>query len=169
MRCLGTNGVRCKVTLQLNSRTELITWFCALHLKDYHNLFGSESEISGLNDVSRRYSWLKRLLKGFDEHHTPLFPASWKVAENMTHKFCIDTRTSVIAALDVEDQKPDFDNVAMLSALEVTIDFESKLALRFHSSVKIYHLGTLQEHWKYFYTCCCTVRFKILQDYILWI
>ncbi|KAF9581275.1 Vacuolar protein sorting-associated protein 53 [Lunasporangiospora selenospora] len=58
-------------------RTKLIEWYCGLQLRAYRSVFKPNEEVSALDNTSRRYAWLKRLLKIHDEEHAHIFPDSW--------------------------------------------------------------------------------------------
>ncbi|RKO86131.1 Vps53-like protein, partial [Blyttiomyces helicus] len=73
------------------SGKQLINWYCDLQLKDYRSIFRNNPEVAGIDNVSRRFAWLKRLLKTFDEEHATVFPAPWRVAESLCEKFASDT------------------------------------------------------------------------------
>ncbi|KAI8819643.1 Vps53-like protein [Fimicolochytrium jonesii] len=114
--------------LEGDARKALIDWYCDIHLKDYRSIFRMNPEVAGLGDVSRRYAWLKRLLKTFDEEHAVIFPPEWKVAEVLCESFCQDTRRDLGEVLAKADQTMDVK--LMLAALQTTIDFEGKLDKR---------------------------------------
>ncbi|KAJ3021483.1 Vacuolar protein sorting-associated protein 53 [Thoreauomyces humboldtii] len=115
--------------LEGDARKGLVDWYCDIHLKDYRNIFRMNPEVAGLSDVSRRYAWLKRLLKTYDEEHAVIFPPEWKVAEHMCDAFCQDTRRDLSDALAKADHAMDVK--LMLQTLQTTMDFEGKLNKRF--------------------------------------
>ncbi|TPX58681.1 hypothetical protein PhCBS80983_g02968 [Powellomyces hirtus] len=115
--------------LEGDARKGLVDWYCDIHLKDYRNIFRMNPEVAGLGDVSRRYAWLKRLLKTYDEEHAVIFPPEWKVAEMLCDAFCQDTRRDLSDALVKADHSMDVK--LMLQALQTTMDFEGKLDKRF--------------------------------------
>ncbi|TPX70634.1 hypothetical protein SpCBS45565_g01703 [Spizellomyces sp. 'palustris'] len=115
--------------LEGDARQGLISWYCDIHLKDYRGIFRNNPEVAGLGDVSRRYAWLKRLLKTYDEDHAIIFPPEWKVAEILCDKFCHDTRQDLSEVLAKADSSMDVK--LMLQALQTTMDFEGKLDKRF--------------------------------------
>ncbi|KAJ3257796.1 Vacuolar protein sorting-associated protein 53 [Boothiomyces macroporosus] len=121
-------------TLETDAKGELIKWYSDLQLTDYRNLFKKNPELAGLADVSRRYSWLKRFLKTFDEQHAILFPEHWKVDDAVTLQFCLETRKDFSDIMTKAEHDNTFDTVAMLQALHTSSDFEGKLDLRFNKS-----------------------------------
>ncbi|XJO70732.1 hypothetical protein BDV3_000355 [Batrachochytrium dendrobatidis] len=118
-------------TFGSDSRTQLIDWYCEAQLKDYRGIFRSNPEVAGLNDISRRYAWLKRALKTHDDQHANLFIPEWGVAECFTVKFCSDTCKDLADVLAKSDKDDTLDTVMMLQALQTTMEFESKLDKRF--------------------------------------
>ncbi|KAI9096614.1 Vps53-like protein [Phlyctochytrium arcticum] len=112
-----------------DAKKALIDWYCELHLKDYRSIFRSNPEVAGLGDVSRRYAWIKRLLKTHDEEHAVIFPPEWKIAEALCEKFCQDTRRDLGEVLAKADSNMDVK--VMLQALQTSIEFEGKLFTRF--------------------------------------
>src|SRR5579859_6834262 len=74
------------------ARDRLITWYCNLQLKEYRNVFRGNEEAGGLDNISRRYAWLRRILQNYDEEHGQIFPAHWKVNEALCKAFCDTTR-----------------------------------------------------------------------------
>ena len=73
-------------------RDRLVTWYCDLQLKEYRNIFRGNEEAGGLDNISRRYAWLRRILGVYDEDHAAIFPGHWKVAEVLCKAFCDTTR-----------------------------------------------------------------------------
>ncbi|KAJ3044469.1 Vacuolar protein sorting-associated protein 53 [Rhizophlyctis rosea] len=111
------------------TRQNLVDWYCELQLKEYRNIFRINNEVAGLDAVSRRYAWFKRLLKTFDDEHAGAFPIEWKVAEAASEKFCQDTRKDLSEQLVKADHNMDVK--VLLQAIQTTMDFEGKLHKRF--------------------------------------
>ena len=91
-----------------------------------------------LDNISRRYAWFNRLLKTYDIEHVQVFPASWKVNEQLANAFCESTRDDFKGILHQtarrgEGQKMDVD--LLLSSLQETLDFEHGLEKRFMPGV----------------------------------
>ncbi|TPX31611.1 hypothetical protein SmJEL517_g05106 [Synchytrium microbalum] len=119
--------------LEGDAKRQLIDWYTDLQLKDYRNIFRNNLDVGGLDNVSRRYAWLKRILKTYDDEHSQIFSSSWGVAESLCDKFCSDTKKDLEAVL--VKLGATVDTKIMLQALQQTIDFESKLGMRFGSRV----------------------------------
>jgi hypothetical protein len=82
-----------------------------------------------LDAISRRFAWLKRLLKTFDEEHASVFPNHWRMAEHLCERFCIDTRKDLSDACSKSDAAMDVK--VLIQAIQATIEFEEKLEKRF--------------------------------------
>jgi vacuolar protein sorting-associated protein 53 len=78
--------------LILEERNELLGWYVSLQLKEYQEAFKPYLEVGGLADVGRRFAWLKRLLKVFDDEHSLAFPKDWRVDDVIVEEFCRITR-----------------------------------------------------------------------------
>lgn len=91
--------------------------------------------MAGLTDISRRYAWLKRSLKTFDENHAVLFPEHWKVADALSWQFCQDTKRDLAEVIMKSERDGSFDTRIMLGAIQTTTEFEAKLDHRFIQQV----------------------------------
>src|SRR5690606_6378729 len=49
------------------ARMRLINWYCNTQLREYRTVFRGSEEAGSLDNISRRYAWLKRILKTYDE------------------------------------------------------------------------------------------------------
>ncbi|KAI8814119.1 Vps53-like protein [Cladochytrium replicatum] len=111
-------------------KKQLTDWYCDSQLKDYRSIFRNNPEVAGLDNITRRHAWLKRLLKLYDEEHAQVFPPEWNVGELLCEKFCQDTRKDLVEVLAKTDNNMDVK--VMLQALQSTLDFEGKLSQRFN-------------------------------------
>ncbi|OKL59701.1 hypothetical protein UA08_05294 [Talaromyces atroroseus] len=75
-----------------NARSRLTTWYCNTQLREYRQVFRGNEEAGSLDNISRRYSWFRRMLKTYDDEHTSIFPPSWRVNEVLANTFCESTR-----------------------------------------------------------------------------
>lgn len=73
-------------------RTQLCNWYCDLLLKEYRAIFRGNIDISTLENVGRRFAWLNRLVKNYEENHSAIFPKTWNMGEYLCERFCIDTK-----------------------------------------------------------------------------
>ncbi len=89
-----------------------------------------------MDAVSRRFAWLKRILKVYDDEHACLFPTYWCTAEYLCEKFCLVTQDQLAEICKKEDSSMDVK--ILIQAIQTTIEFEEKLEKRFPTRVIIY-------------------------------
>ena len=121
-----------------NARSRLIIWYCNTQLREYRQLFRGSEEAGSLDNISRRYSWFKRLLKTYDDEHAATFPAYWRVNEILANAFCESTREDFKGILQKSARRADgqtLDVDLLLSCLQETLDFEHGLERRFTNTV----------------------------------
>ncbi|KAI4124282.1 MAG: hypothetical protein LQ347_005791, partial [Umbilicaria vellea] len=117
-----------------NARSRLITWYCNTQLREYRQVFRGNDEAGSLDNISRRYSWFKRMLKTYDDHHAAIFPVYWRVNEMLANAFCEATRDDFKSILSRSIRRadgPSLDVNLLLSCLQETLDFEHVLERRF--------------------------------------
>ena len=73
-------------------REKIIKRYVDLQLSDYRQIFRNSEEVSQIDNISRRYAWLKRLLKTLDEKHADIFPPQWCFTARVCEQFCNYTR-----------------------------------------------------------------------------
>jgi hypothetical protein len=133
----GTLAEACLVmdALGENARARLITWYCNTQLREYRQVFRGD-EAGSLDNIGRRYSWFRRLLKTYDEEHACLFPREWRVNEMLANAFCEGTRDDFKSILSREMRRVEGGKVdvnLLLSCLQETMDFEQSLEKKFAS------------------------------------
>ncbi|KAJ2707423.1 Vacuolar protein sorting-associated protein 53 [Coemansia sp. IMI 203386] len=87
-----------------------------------------DDDVSQLENVSRRYAWLRRILQNHAEMHASVFPDSWKVAERLSRRFAEATRDQLSELLATRE-KVDADQ--LLAALADTLAFETQCNKKF--------------------------------------
>lgn len=118
-----------------HARNRLVTWYCNFQLREYRQVFRNNEEAGSLDNISRRFSWFKRILKIYDEEYAAIFPGSWKVNEILANIFCEGTRDDFRGILSRSVRNGQTIDVnLLLSSLQETLDFEHSLELRFISS-----------------------------------
>ncbi|KAG0239768.1 Vacuolar protein sorting-associated protein 53 [Actinomortierella wolfii] len=110
-------------------RQDLIEWYCNLQLRAYRSVFKSNEEVSQLDNTSRRYAWLKRLLKIHDDEHALIFPPAWDISKVLCHRFCQTTRADLTDILTKTAAKVGVP--LLLQVLQLTLEFETQLENRF--------------------------------------
>jgi ABC-type transporter MlaC component len=114
------------------ARSRLITWYCNTQLREYRQVFRGNEEAGSLDNISRRYSWFRRMLKTYDEEHAAIFPVAWRVNEVMANAFCEGTRDDFKGILSRSMRSGQtLDVNLLLSCLQETLDFEHSLERKF--------------------------------------
>jgi hypothetical protein len=114
------------------ARSRLITWYCNTQLREYRQVFRGSEEAGSLDNISRRYSWFRRMLKTYDEEHAAIFPAHWRVNEVLANVFAEGTRDDYKGILSRTTRSGQaLDVTVLLSCLQETLDFEHSLEKRF--------------------------------------
>ncbi|EAU37539.1 conserved hypothetical protein [Aspergillus terreus NIH2624] len=115
-----------------HARSRLVTWYCNFQLREYRQVFRNNEEAGSLDNISRRYSWFRRILKIYDEEYAAVFPASWRVNEILANVFCEGTREDYKGILSRSVRNGQTIDVnLLLSCLQETLDFEHSLERRF--------------------------------------
>ncbi|CAG8609266.1 4106_t:CDS:10, partial [Gigaspora rosea] len=117
----------------LDVRSQLMKWYCEKQLNDYKKIFRGNEEIASLENTSRRYAWLKRVLKNYDEKHASVFPTNWRLNEFLSIQFCEIVREDLVKTLVKNNE---LDVKTLLKNLQLTIEFENQLTKRFSNTVK---------------------------------
>ncbi|KAF3938374.1 hypothetical protein ABW19_dt0207104 [Dactylella cylindrospora] len=123
-----------------SARTRLINWFCNTQLREYRQVFRGSDEAGSLDNISRRYAWLKRILKTYDEEHVYIFPGTWKVNEILARTFCDNTREDfkgILVKTMRSDGGKSLDVNLLLRCLQETLDFEHYLEKRFATDGRV--------------------------------
>lgn len=116
------------------AKSRLMTWYCNTQLREYRQVFRGNEEAGSLDNISRRYSWFRRMLKTYDEEHGSIFPPSWKVGESLANVFCEGTREDFKGILSRSLRSGQtLDVNLLLSCMQETLDFEQFLDRRFSS------------------------------------
>ncbi|CAO3673961.1 unnamed protein product [Rhizopus microsporus] len=121
----------CLVASVLSESTQekMIKRYVDLQLKSYRQIFSRPTEeVSQLDNISRRYAFLKRILKSCSEVN--IFPDHWAVNARISEKFCACTKLDLEAVM--KNNVPSVQD--FLKALQLTIEFESQLTKRFEKN-----------------------------------
>ncbi|EPZ34552.1 hypothetical protein ROZALSC1DRAFT_26786 [Rozella allomycis CSF55] len=107
---------------------KIIEFYCNLQLQDYRALINVSTEISTLENMNRRFAWLKKILKTFEQEHESLFPKGWNVGKHLAELFCIDTKKDI---MEVLLRTEEFQVKVLITALKETVAFETQLIQKF--------------------------------------
>lgn len=58
-----------------------------MELKDYRRIFRPTDEAGQLDNLTRRFSWFRRLISLHDEEYGHVFPQNWNVGKVLCTKF----------------------------------------------------------------------------------
>ncbi|KAJ1517425.1 Vacuolar protein sorting-associated protein 53, partial [Coelomomyces lativittatus] len=112
--------------VDINAKQQLQDWYISLVLREYRTIFNSKEELASLLHVHRRFSWLKRFLKMYDEEHKAVFPSHWNMDYLVCVKFGEETKSGLLeVAPAVKDAK------LLLRTLKTCIEFETAVVSRF--------------------------------------
>ncbi|KAI9227413.1 MAG: Vps53-like protein [Piptocephalis tieghemiana] len=115
--------------LDEKARSRLLEWYTKGQLREYCEIFRGNEEVAALDATARRYAWLRRLMKAYEETgQTEIFPSKWKVDQLVCERFCRETHNDLKGVLAKKDT---YDISLMLKVLHLTIDFETQLQERF--------------------------------------
>ncbi|KAI8343885.1 vacuolar protein sorting-associated protein 53 [Chlamydoabsidia padenii] len=115
-----------------STKEKIIEHYVDLQLLGYRQVFLLSEEVSQLDNIGRRYAFLKRVLKICDVDHRDIFPADWCVSGRVSAKFCDYTRNDLEKVLS--NNQPSAKE--LLKALQLTIEFEGQLSRRFEKNYK---------------------------------
>ena len=115
--------------LEPKYKRELLNWFVDSELSEYKTLFQDNQDISWLDKIDKRFSWLKKHLIVFEEKIGFLFPPSWEVSECITVEFCKITRKELIKVMN--NRSLELDVNILLPAISKATAFEKLLSQRF--------------------------------------
>lgn len=122
----GTAAAKCVDAIGPGMKREVVTQFCLRLLEGYKDIFQPPKEASGLETAERRFAWLKRTLREYDDKYKSQFPESWRVPCGLCDLFCHVTRQHLVEILDTTHHMVDPE--LMVRVLLKSIEFENELA-----------------------------------------
>ncbi|PVU92462.1 hypothetical protein BB561_003823 [Smittium simulii] len=124
----------CLLAHSIGFSKRIIDHYVDIQLRSYQDIYQLKDDVSQLENISRRYSWLIRILRNYSDEHSSIFPAKWSVDLELCIKFCALTKAMIIEQLKNAD-KIDID--VMISALTSSIAFETQLDKKFDISKQV--------------------------------
>jgi hypothetical protein len=112
-------------------KEDLLKWFMRSQLEPYQVMFALGKEGGSLDQTERRFAWLRRLFRTFDEHFATIFPKAWEVPANLSREFCAITRRQLTDILQAQGVRQDVPS--LVKTLQKTIEFEKELDVRFRN------------------------------------
>jgi hypothetical protein len=118
--------------LGATARKQLLEEFVQMQLVAYENLFGAGNQHFVLDQVERRWSWFKRLLKYVDSKFGSIFPTHWRLPLRLCLEFCERTKMHLVLLLTDMESSDRTDVHALLKALQSALRFEQEMSERFN-------------------------------------
>eukprot|EP00042_Codosiga_hollandica_P036716 m.283634 g.283634 ORF g.283634 m.283634 type:complete len:909 (-) comp54952_c0_seq1:102-2828(-) len=110
--------------LEPDVKTSFLEWFIDLQLNDHKKEYDSTKNESAawLDNIEKRYGWLKKSLSTYRESCGDVFPPTWYLPEVITKAFCDWTRGELKGI--IEKKRQQIDVALLLKAVGRTITFE---------------------------------------------
>ena len=119
-----------------SAKSRIMTWYVNTELREYRQVFRGNDEAGSLDNIGRRYSWFKRMMKTHEDEHASIFPPHWHATELLATAFCDGTREDFKGILERSMRRGDGNKVdvnLLLSCLQETLDFEQSLETKLSS------------------------------------
>lgn len=108
-------------------------WFCNFILEPYRKLFTPGNILFRLKSLTgqpeatfdntkRRFAWLRRTLKDFQDRYETIFPSEWNLKPMIAYEFCRQTKLHLDGMLSTQHNTIDVS--VIIDILQNTIDFE---------------------------------------------
>lgn len=130
MKTMLAEGCLVIENLGSKAKDDLLMWFSRAKLGPYTALFGPGKTAGVLEQTDRRYSWLRRTFREYDDNFGDIFPRSWSVPAILSRDFCLLTKDHLRVILKATPSDR-LDINALVTALTKTIGFEDELQARF--------------------------------------
>ena len=105
------------------ARERQVSAFVARQLQPYRKLFPKGGEDSTLENVDRRFAWIRRVLKKYRETYAVKLPAKWRVEKRLVLAFAARSREML---LDVLSSGENEGVAPVLTALQKALVFEKE-------------------------------------------
>ncbi|KZP34522.1 hypothetical protein FIBSPDRAFT_924022 [Athelia psychrophila] len=115
-------------------RIHYITRYVALSLKEYRRIFKPTDEAGGLDNISRRFAWFRRLLGGHEAGEGRVFPIEWRVDWELFAKFAEITRDDLSVLLSKAGSS--LTVKVLLDTLQQASEFEASIAKKYATTIE---------------------------------
>eukprot|EP00301_Raphidiophrys_heterophryoidea_P003343 c11513_g1_i1.p1 GENE.c11513_g1_i1~~c11513_g1_i1.p1 ORF type:complete len:803 (-),score=207.93 c11513_g1_i1:329-2737(-) len=124
----------CKLidALGIEARRELMMWYSGTQFAAYKNAFQPYGESGTIDKTEKRFAWMRRLLRQYDEEHSNIFPSHWLVDESLCAEFVEITAHHMTEIL--QKHRENMDVTVFMHVLQKTVEFEKELHQRFASA-----------------------------------
>lgn len=97
----------------------------------FFSTFAGQPDAS-FDNTKRRFAWLKRTLKEFQDRYEVIFPTEWNIKPMIAHEFCRQTKLHLDSMLSTHHST--LDVTVIIEVLQSTIEFEFDLHKKFQSA-----------------------------------
>jgi hypothetical protein len=111
------------------ARKDLLDEFVEQQMQPYENIFGVCKPHFGLEQVDRRWAWIKRLVRNVDSKFGNICPKHWRLSHRLCVSFIDRTKVHFIQMLTGSEQSTDV--TLLLKTLQGTLRFEQEMKARF--------------------------------------
>jgi len=132
----------CKVVQRLDPsvKQELTDWMANSQFEVYRAIFGPDSDDGGLAETGRRFKWLERHLKKFEQGWEKIFPTHWNVSGILCKKFCDITAEHFRYVIANSNKNGSNFVENLVAALQKCVKFEAQMqkqwSLPVHNEIK---------------------------------
>lgn len=132
-------------------RSLLTDRYCAIELKEYKRIFKTSDEAGQLDNLPRRFAFLKRILQNHEAERGRTFPSGWHVGQYLCAKFIDFTRYSPftfypISHADILSHREDLHTLlgkagknltitVFMQSLQHCLEFEAFVAKKYNTTV----------------------------------
>lgn len=118
------------------ARTEIIEWTIDKLFYEIKEIFQIDDEAGSLENLSRRYIFFKKLLNNFNTKFSSIFLPSWELPLRLTEEFYKFTKNdlNVLLKREFKGRSPSID--LFMKSLEITLDFEKYIDIRFSNKIQ---------------------------------
>ncbi|KAF9073619.1 Vps53-like protein [Rhodocollybia butyracea] len=113
-------------------RLHLIERYVVLELKEYRRIFRTSDEAGQLDNISRRFSWFRRLIQTHELEQGRVFPSEWRVGWHLLAKFTEITRDDITTLLSTAGKSLTVQT--LLDNIQIVAEFESSMAKKWATS-----------------------------------
>lgn len=129
--------------LDAGVKNKLLDWIISSELSEYKVLFQENQDISWLDNIDKRFNWLKNQLMQFEGRLGRVFPPRWEVSERIAVEFCRHTTSELSKVMANRQYEINVKN--LMFAVSKTAAFESLLCKKYTGiSVEIANLSPKQ-------------------------
>ena len=112
-----------------NAINDIMMQFSLFILRPYQEIFEEGKPDAEFENTRRRFSWLKRTLKEYQERYDSIFPQHWLMEEMIAKEFCRQTKLHIDGVLSMGHLKIDVSK--LVEILQATIEFENDIQKKF--------------------------------------